>query len=128
MSTFIQTAKIADFVLSKPGLAKIAVPIASWFANAAGYRKIGLKYEDLITEENPTVQTALKRLDAKESYDRVFRLATAHQCSLSHKLLPKNEWVKTSDDKPYISQYIKEIEQENQERVLLDNIVVSKKN
>lgn len=47
--------------------------------------------DDLIPEENEVVLLALKRLDEKESYDRVFRLRRAFQCSLSHKLLPKEE-------------------------------------
>ena len=37
------------------------------------------RYDDLIPEENAVVQTALKRLSPKESYDRVFRLRRAFQ-------------------------------------------------
>jgi ubiquinol-cytochrome c reductase subunit 7 len=35
--------------------------------------------DDLIPEENDTVQLALKRLPPKEAYDRVFRLRRAFQ-------------------------------------------------
>ena len=35
--------------------------------------------DDLIPEENDTVQTAIKRLPAKEAYDRVFRIRRAFQ-------------------------------------------------
>lgn len=39
----------------------------------------GLRADDLIPEENDTVQLALKRLPPKDSYDRVFRLRRAFQ-------------------------------------------------
>ena len=38
--------------------------------------------DDLIPEENDTVQVALKRLSPKENYDRVFRLRRAFQVLL----------------------------------------------
>jgi hypothetical protein len=40
---------------------------------------LGLRHDDLIPEENDTVQLALKRLPPKEAYDRVFRLRRAFQ-------------------------------------------------
>lgn len=46
-----------------------------------GYRQLGLRYEDLLPEENDITQLALKRLPPKESYDRVFRLRRAFQVS-----------------------------------------------
>lgn len=70
--------------------------------------------DDLIAEESPEVQLALKRLSPKEAYDRVFRMRRAvqvcnssygtlcwilirGQCSIAHQLLPKNEWTKPSE-------------------------------
>lgn len=70
--------------------------------------------DDLIPEESPDVQLALKRLSPKEAYDRVFRMRRAVQvylynvwevaggtdgrkCSIAHQLLPKNEWTKPQD-------------------------------
>ena len=37
----------------------------------------------MIPEESDTVQRALKRLPAKEAYDRIFRIRRAFQVSLS---------------------------------------------
>lgn len=57
----------------------------------------GLRYDDLIVEENDITQEALRRLELsnpREAYDRVFRLRVAQQCSLSHALLPKEQWIK----------------------------------
>lgn len=50
------------------------------------------RYDDLYEEESEAVQIALKRLSAKEAYERVYRIRRAAQCSYQHKLLPKNEW------------------------------------
>lgn len=97
MSTFTQLDKISKFIYSKPVLKAVFVPAAAWFTNLAGYRKMGLKFDDLIIEENPIAKKALSRLPAEESYARVYRIATAQQLSLSHKLLPKNEQVKPED-------------------------------
>lgn len=38
---------LAPFVLRRPWLTKMLMPAASWYANAAGYRKLGLRYEHL---------------------------------------------------------------------------------
>lgn len=43
---------------------------------------ITYRADDLIPEENDTVQLALKRLPPKEAYDRVFRLRRAFQVAL----------------------------------------------
>jgi len=103
--------------------------------------------DDLIPEENETVQLALKRLPAKEAYDRVFRIRRAfqvRQCqhvqgqagsqltnlmqqSVAHQLLPKAEWTKPEEDVPYLTPLIKEIEAELNERENLDALVVQKK-
>ena len=54
------------------------------------------RYDDLIPEENDTVQLALRRLPPKEAYDRVYRLRRAFQCSLEHQILPVEE--QTTDE------------------------------
>lgn len=48
-------------------------------------------------EERESVQIALKRLSSKESYDRIYRIRRAVQCSYQHKLLPKSEWTKPEE-------------------------------
>uniref|UniRef100_A0A0D6R909 Cytochrome b-c1 complex subunit 7 n=1 Tax=Araucaria cunninghamii TaxID=56994 RepID=A0A0D6R909_ARACU len=118
---------LAPYILKRPWLRNWMVPFANWYANASGYRRLGLKADDLIPEENDTVQLALKRLPPKEAYDRVFRLRRAFQASLAHQLLPPGEQTKPEDDRPYLSPIIEEIEAENKERADLDSLVVSKK-
>jgi len=58
--------------------------------------------DDLILEENEDVLLALKRLSPKEAYDRVYRLRRAIQCSVTHKLLPKDQWTKPEDVRIHI--------------------------
>ncbi|KAF2690780.1 hypothetical protein K458DRAFT_326648 [Lentithecium fluviatile CBS 122367] len=118
---------LAPFILKRPWLQKWVKPLANWYVNAAGYRQLGLRADDLIPEENDTVQLALKRLPPKDAYDRVFRLRRAFQCSVSHQLLPKNEWTKQEEDTPYLSNIIQEIEAEMKEREDLEALVVSKR-
>jgi len=102
------------------------MPLANWYADASGYRRLGLRADDLIPEENDTVQLALKRLPPKEAYDRVFRLRRAFQCSLSHQLLSPAEQTKPEEDYPYLTPIIKEIEAADKERVDLEAMKISR--
>ncbi|KAJ5081962.1 hypothetical protein N7532_007597 [Penicillium argentinense] len=117
---------ITNYIVKRPWLKRWMTPLANWYTDAAGYRRLGLKFDDLIPEESETVQKAIKRLPAKEAYDRVFRIRRAFQCSISHTLLPANEQIKPEEDKEYLSPIIREIEKENKERAELDNLVVRK--
>lgn len=118
---------ITNFIVKRPWLRRWMVPLANWYTDLAGYRKMGLKADDLIPEENEVVELALKRLPPKEAYDRVFRLRRAFQCSLSHTLLPKEQHTKPEEDVEYLSPIIREIEAENKERDDLEAMVVKRK-
>ncbi|CAH01082.1 ubiquinol--cytochrome-c reductase subunit 7 [Kluyveromyces lactis] len=124
--TFTSIAKIGDYILRTPALAKVVVPIAHQFINLSGYRKMGLRFDDLIEEENELAQTALRRLPADESYARIYRIINAHQLSLSHHLLPKDKWTKPEDDIPYLTPYLLEAEAFVKEKEELDNLEVAK--
>ncbi|KAI9696933.1 MAG: Cytochrome b-c1 complex subunit 7 [Candelina mexicana] len=117
----------ANFIIKRPWLRRWMIPFANWYADAAGYRKLGLKADDLIPEESETVLLALKRLPPKEAYDRVFRLRRAFQASLAHQLLPKDQQTKPEDDTAYLTPIIREIEAENQEREDLEAMVIKRK-
>ncbi|KAI9850160.1 MAG: Cytochrome b-c1 complex subunit 7 [Thelocarpon superellum] len=118
---------LAPFILKRPWLTRALTPLANWYSDAAGYRKLGLRVDDLLPEENETVQLALKRLPPKEAYDRVFRLRRAVQCSVSHQLLPKDQQLKPEDDVRYLTPIIQEIEAEQKERGDLEAMVVARK-
>ncbi|KAK8180557.1 cytochrome b-c1 complex subunit 7 [Phyllosticta capitalensis] len=119
---------LTNFIVKRPWLRRWMTPLANWYTDLAGYRKIGLRADDLIPEESEVVLKALKRLSPKESYDRVFRMRRAfqYQCSLSHQLLPKEQWTKPEEDTPYLSPIIREIEAEKAEREDLENLTIKK--
>ncbi|CAG8953124.1 hypothetical protein HYFRA_00003322 [Hymenoscyphus fraxineus] len=118
---------LASAIRARPWLQKMVTPIANWYCNTAGYRKLGLRADDLIPEESETVLLALKRLPPQEAYDRVFRLRRAFQCSLAHQLLPKDQQTKPSEDIAYLSPIIKEIEAEAKERLDLESLSITKR-
>ncbi|CAH0018420.1 unnamed protein product [Clonostachys rhizophaga] len=118
---------LAPYVLKRPWLSRILKPIASWYVGASGYRKLGLRYDDLMEEERESVQIALKRLSSKESYDRIYRIRRAVQCSYQHKLLPKSEWTKPEEDVSYLQHIIDQVEAEIAEKDALDTASVIKK-
>lgn len=51
-------------------------------------------------------------------------MITAHQCALSHHLLPPNKAVKPEEDSHYLIPYLLEAEKEAFEKAELDNIEV----
>ncbi|CAM1500824.1 Fc.00g099860.m01.CDS01 [Cosmosporella sp. VM-42] len=118
---------LAPFILRRPWLARLFKPAASWYVNAAGYRQMGLRYDDLLEEENPTAQKALKRLSAKESYERIYRLRRAIQLSYQHKLLPKEQWTTTANDVTYLQPIMEEVAAEKAEKDALDSMAVIRK-
>ncbi|CAI7629085.1 unnamed protein product [Penicillium pancosmium] len=117
---------IANYIVKRPWLKRWMTPLANWYTDAAGYRKLGLKFDDLIPEESENVQKAIKRLPAKEAYDRVFRIRRAFQCSISHTLLPANEQIKPEEDVEYLSPIIREVEKEAKERAELETLTLRK--
>ncbi|KJZ76844.1 hypothetical protein HIM_03721 [Hirsutella minnesotensis 3608] len=146
---------LAPFVLRRPWLTKMLMPLAGWYSNAAGYRKLGLRYDDLLEEEREAVQIALKRLSPKEAYERVYRIRRSTQCSYQHKLLPRDQWTKPEEvfqpfahaaftrhpsrrmlhelnadplqDTPYLRRIIDQVETELAEKDALDSMHVYKK-
>ncbi|KUJ12008.1 14 kDa subunit of cytochrome bd ubiquinol oxidase [Mollisia scopiformis] len=118
---------LVNYIVKRPWLSRFMKPLASWYANAAGYRKLGLRADDLIPEESETVLLALKRLPPKEAYDRVFRLRRAFQASLAHQLLPKEQQTKPEEDVEYLSPIIREIEAEAKERDDLESLSLNKR-
>ncbi|KAK6076734.1 ubiquinol-cytochrome C reductase complex 14kD subunit [Seiridium cupressi] len=117
---------LAPFIMKRPWLRNFFKPVANWYANAAGYRKLGLRADDLIVEENEDVIKALKRLSPQESYDRVYRIRRAMQCSVTHKLLPKEEQTKPEEDVPYLLPLIEQIRAEKKEKEALDSLTIIK--
>ncbi|EIW65865.1 hypothetical protein TREMEDRAFT_35809, partial [Tremella mesenterica DSM 1558] len=110
-----------------PSVYNALKPIASIYANAAGHRKMGLRYDDLIIEEREDVQKAINRLPTRESYDRVFRMRRGILQSAAHKHLSKEEWVKPEEDVRYLAPIVEQVAKEDAERAMWDSMAVERK-
>ncbi|GFT81179.1 cytochrome b-c1 complex subunit 7 [Nephila pilipes] len=88
-----------------------------WYFNRMGYNKYGL-YRDDLYYETPEVKEAIRRLP-QDIYDaRIFRIQRAFQLSLTHSLLPKEEWTKFEEDlkNRYLEPLVEEVKKEKKER------------
>jgi len=117
---------LAPYVRSSKTLSSWFRPVSLWYANLAGYRRMGLRYDDLLIEERDDVQKALGRLTTREAYDRAFRVKQASQASVIHEDLPKDKWVTVSEDKRYLKPHVLEVASEDLERQKWDNLTVSR--
>ncbi|CAD6884443.1 unnamed protein product [Tilletia controversa] len=118
---------LASFVKNSPALSRFVTPVANAYAQAAGHRKVGLKYDDLIIEEDEGVQKAIGRLTERESYDRAYRLRRAIHLSVLHRELPKEEWLTSSEDQRYLAPLVEEVRKEDDERAAWDTVKIEKK-
>ncbi|KND01436.1 ubiquinol--cytochrome-c reductase subunit 7 [Spizellomyces punctatus DAOM BR117] len=97
--------------------------LAEWHHNLMGYRKMGLRYDDLIPEENEVVQGALNRLPPKEYHDRVFRQRRAINLSAQQSELEPKEWTKPEEDVRYLTPLVQQVENEIATKQAFDNLV-----
>ncbi|PCH38359.1 cytochrome bd ubiquinol oxidase subunit [Wolfiporia cocos MD-104 SS10] len=118
---------LAPSVLKNRSLYRWVKPVADWYVNLSGWRRVGYKYDDLIPEERPDVERALSRLTPREAYDRQFRLKRASHCSVLHDILPKDQWTKPEEDVRYLTPHIENVEKEEQERRAWDNMAIERK-
>ncbi|KAI0085478.1 ubiquinol-cytochrome-c reductase complex subunit 6 [Irpex rosettiformis] len=118
---------LAPTIKANRGLYKIIKPFAGWYADLMGYRRMGLKYDDLLVEERPDVQRALGRLTDKEQYDRTFRFRRASQASILHADLPKSQWLKPEEDTRYLTPHVESVVEEDSERQVWDTLAVERK-
>ena len=70
-----------------------------FFNDRYSYKCQGLFRDDIISENDPVIQEALKRLSDKEAFDRTFRLRRAIQLNLNHDTLPTSEQTKPEEVK-----------------------------
>ncbi|OCH95653.1 ubiquinol-cytochrome-c reductase complex subunit 6 [Obba rivulosa] len=114
---------LAPAVRANKNLYRWVKPFADWYANLAGWRKVGLKYDDLRANSNSALQ-AIGRLTPREYYDRAFRYKRASHLSVLHTTLPKDQWTKPEEDKRYLAPHVRNVEAEDQERFKWDHMEV----
>ncbi|XP_034278372.1 cytochrome b-c1 complex subunit 7 [Pantherophis guttatus] len=86
-----------------------------WYYNAQGFNKYGLRRDDVLNETD-VVKEAIKRLPEDVYYERIFRIKRAVQLSLTHDILPKDQWTKYEEDKPYLWPHVVEVMREKREK------------
>ena len=112
---------LIDKTLPKyPSLHKKVLNWAIKYNEKRGHRQLGLLLDDLIPEEDDTVQEALRRLTDKEVYDRTFRQRRAMQLSAVQDILPKEQWTTQQEDTQYLFKHIRQILAESKEREKFD--------
>ncbi|KAG8987921.1 Cytochrome b-c1 complex subunit 7 [Tulasnella sp. JGI-2019a] len=119
---------LAPMIKQSKGLFKWLKPVADNYAKVVGHRKYGLRYDDLLIEETPSMQKAIGRLTPRESYDRVYRMRVLHQLSVLHTELPKDKWLDPKDDVRYLSPIVEEVEHSEAERKMWDSMDVKVQN
>jgi len=100
-----------------PGaLSRFAKSFQSFKVANAGYRKYGLKADDLLLDENAIMVEALRRLSPEERYARLFRTKRAMDCDMKATDLPQDQWTTEKEDQPYLKQHLERIKAEMKER------------
>ena len=80
----------------------------------------GLRRDDLIYDDDPDVEEALRRIPVEELDLRNFRIKRALDINLKQSVLPEHEWVTDATDKPYLDHVIEQVKNERKERELWD--------
>ncbi|KAI8618803.1 ubiquinol-cytochrome C reductase complex 14kD subunit-domain-containing protein [Chytriomyces sp. MP71] len=68
-----------------------------WHAGAMGHRALGLKMDDLIPDEGPIVQEALRRLPPSEIQERLFRYRRAYSLSIVQQELEAKDQISAAE-------------------------------
>lgn len=89
--------------------------LAKWAYSRSFFPQIGLMKDDTLYEDE-VVKAALKRIPADVADERNFRMARALNLSAAKNILPKDEWTKWEDDKPYLQEYMEQIKREMSEK------------
>ena len=116
------TQTIVKTINNSRSLKSIISPIAKGYQNLAGYRKLGLQYDDLMRTEDEAVKEALKRLPKNELQLRMFRQKRAMQASLMQKeALSKSEQMAYDQDTPLLRNIVYRVERELAEKAKYDS-------
>ncbi|KAI9499881.1 Cytochrome b-c1 complex subunit 7 [Coemansia spiralis] len=118
---------IARAVQKNTAFRALCRPFANTWVNLSGYRRLGLRYDDLLREEMPIIQEAIARLNRDETDARVYRQKRAFQLSLSHQELPRSAWTKPEDDYKYLQPLIEDVRLEQAERDAFNSMTVVRK-
>eukprot|EP00834_Sanchytrium_tribonematis_P000067 NODE_2_length_91304_cov_0.692462.p67 type:complete len:152 gc:universal NODE_2_length_91304_cov_0.692462:33107-32652(-) len=117
------TQAIVKTIRSSNSLRSVIVPIASKYQDLAGYRKVGLKYDDLLRTEDEAVKKAIKRLPKEELQQRMYRQKRAMQLSINQKEeVPKGQQLSKMESDMQLTKLVRDVEREIDEKQHYDNL------
>ena len=114
--------RLSDWMDTKPVLKERVLQFSEWYHDKMGYRKYGLKMDDLIPEDSEVVKEAMTRLSERELADRTFRQRRAMHLNMNHEILPQSEWIKPEEDRKYLYPHILDICKEQDEKEAFDRL------
>ena len=79
-----------------------------------------MRRDDLIFDDDPDVEEALRRIPSEELDLRNFRIKRALDINLKQSILPEHEWTTDDTDISYLDHVIEQVKQERKERELWD--------
>ncbi|RKP00757.1 hypothetical protein CXG81DRAFT_26541 [Caulochytrium protostelioides] len=113
-------AALVRAVRGNPTLARIT----EFYNQHCGHRQLGLKSDDMLPDEDPIAQEALRRLSPQEVHERHFRFSRVLAIDAWHDTLPEQYWIKPHEDTPYLSSLIEQIKKEKADARNFDQLTV----
>ncbi|KNC49764.1 ubiquinol-cytochrome c reductase complex protein [Thecamonas trahens ATCC 50062] len=110
---------IVEQIAASPAVRSLVHRFSESFRVASGYRKFGLRHEDIIMECD-VVQEAINRLPEEELQERNFRFSRAINISAKKATLPAAERTSPADDVEYLTPYIRKVQQEQDDLIEWD--------
>lgn len=97
--------------------------IAESSSKGAQYRKWGLWRDDLISDEHPVTQAALKRIPKEQLHARYQRYTIALHQSLKRVAFEPGQdyYTEPEDEKPYLLPFIEQVLSEESEKKKYDD-------
>merc|ERR1712150_105974 len=111
---------------AKKGLAKnsLLFKFKRWCYYKSYFPELGLRKDDIIMEgpvDGPIIKEALRRIPKEQLDARNFRIMRANQLVMMKTVLPRDQWTKFEEDRPYLRPYIEEVRREVAERKQWDS-------
>eukprot|EP01137_Pigoraptor_chileana_P007696 Opistho-2@53611 len=114
---------LVNRLLQNPGIRSLVEAAQLWAENSSGFKKYGLRREDLIMEELPGVEEALERLPRDEFDRRAVRIRMAMNADASHSILSPDQWTdgKKDAETPYLLPTLRKVLEEIKEKEAWNN-------
>uniref|UniRef100_T1IR53 Cytochrome b-c1 complex subunit 7 n=1 Tax=Strigamia maritima TaxID=126957 RepID=T1IR53_STRMM len=87
-----------------------------WVFKLGGWNQLGLLRDDMLNYDMEEVAEAIRRLPQDIADERNFRIVRAAQLSLSHTLLPEDQWHTFEQDVHYLMPYVIQVRKELEEK------------